>query len=110
MISDQENAIRWIFQCLELSVFIELFHHFTGFQTIKRHQFLNMVSVNFILFGVINVYPQVCPFHSLPLLKHVSTLARIGIGLVQSALRQQADPPSLQHLHRLLTEVRVLLG
>ena len=54
-----DETIRSTFEILELSVFIEMIHHFVGLKQIKRHHALNILSQIFILFGVIYYYPLV---------------------------------------------------
>ena len=48
--------MRHKFEILELTIFVEWVHHLTGLVKIKRHQAINMLWVNFILFGVIQFH------------------------------------------------------
>jgi len=55
----EETKIRSVFVLCELAPFLELVHHFVGFQKMKRHTFINLIIHNWMLFGVIDCYPGV---------------------------------------------------
>lgn len=53
-----DHSQSTVFQFLELSVFVELMHHFVGIQQIKRHLLINMLLNAFVLEYVLCFQPE----------------------------------------------------